>query len=135
MSYKVRSPILFLIFNRPFYTRKVFDEIRRAAPERLYIAADGPRIKFENDVHLCEQTRDILNRIDWECKVLTRLNNENEGCKVSVSNSITWFFNHENEGIILEDDCLPAKTFFQFCDEMLNHYRSNPKIRHISGSN
>ena len=40
----MQSPVLFLIFNRPDTTERVFEEIRKAQPPRLYIAADGPRV-------------------------------------------------------------------------------------------
>ncbi len=135
MSYKTTSAVLFLIFNRPDKTQMVFTEIRKAAPKRLYVAADGPRPNNISDDKLCKVSRDIIKMIDWECDIKTRFNEVNEGCKLSVSNSINWFFNNEKEGIILEDDCLPVNSFFRFCDEMLNKYRNNQKIAHIGGAN
>ena len=45
------------------------------------------------------------------------------------------FFENVEEGIILEDDCLPHPDFFRFCVEMLERYRQNNKIMHISGDN
>ena len=133
--YKVKSPILFLIFNRPDETLLVFNEIKKAQPIRLYIAADGPRKHSKDDFELCKQTLKILDLIDWECDVKTLIRNENLGCKIAVSSAITWFFANEEEGIILEDDCLPSTDFFKFCDEMLHFYRDDLKIAHIGGAN
>ncbi len=134
-SYRVQSPILFLIFNRPDTTIQVFEQIKRAQPSRLYIAADGPRSTRETDTYLCEQTRAILRSIDWDCEVRTLFRDENLGCKEAVSSAITWFFDQEEEGIILEDDCLPADDFFRFCDILLEKYRYDTRIRYISGCN
>lgn len=131
--YKVQSPILFLIFNRPDTTLRVFEQIRRVKPNRLYIAADGPRDVNETDS--CEQARDTIKAIDWDCEVKTFFRDENLGCKEAVSSAITWFFEQEEEGIILEDDCLPADDFFHFCDVLLEKYRFDTRIRHISGCN
>ena len=54
------TPILFIIFNRPEVTQKVFNEIRKQKPDKLFIAADGPRKGIENDVLKCEATRRIV---------------------------------------------------------------------------
>jgi hypothetical protein len=134
-NYQVKSPILFLIFNRPDVTQQVFDQIKKVKPPRLYIAADGPRKNKENEKNLCYETRLIKNQIDWDCEVKTLFREENLGCKYAVSSAISWFFENEEEGIILEDDCLPENDFFAFCDELLNMYRNDNRIRHIGGSN
>lgn len=133
--YHTKSPVLFTIFNRPDVTFKVFEHIKLAKPPRLYIAADGPRPDREDDAILCKQAREILGRINWKCEVKTLFNEINIGCRRNMASAVTWFFNHEEEGIILEDDCLPANSFFRFCDEMLYRYRNDSRIRHITGCN
>lgn len=130
-----RSPILFLIFNRPDTTAKVFEAIRQAKPPKLYIAADGPREGRTGEADLCEQTRQVALAVDWECEVNTLFRTQNLGCKIAVSSAINWFFEHELEGIILEDDCLPTIDFFRFCDELLEKYRDDPRIGSITGDN
>lgn len=128
------SPVLFLIFNRPEPTARVFEAIRRARPPRLYIAADGPRDR-PGEAMLCERARAIAMNVDWPCEVFTRFRPANGGCKVAVSEAIDWFFAQVEQGIILEDDCLPSTSFFGFCDEMLDHYAGEPSVMSISGSN
>lgn len=129
------TPVLFLIFNRPDTTQQVFNEIRKTRPNKLFIAADGPRKNNSNDVLLCQHTRDIVNLIDWDCEVHTLFREENLGCKFAVSSAIDWFFSHVDEGIILEDDCLPDQSFFRFCEELLEDYRDDNRIMVISGIN
>lgn len=135
VDYTTKSAVLFLIFNRPDVTAKVFEQIQKVKPPRMYIAADGPRNEKENEETLCQETRSVIDRIDWDCQVKTLFRNENLGCKYAVSSGIDWFFENEEEGIILEDDCLPSADFFVFCDEMLEKYRFDTRIRHIGGSN
>lgn len=65
------TPILFLIFNRPETTRRVFDRIREIQPKKLYVAADGPRAHKAGETERCEQTRAIIQQIDWPYKVKT----------------------------------------------------------------
>jgi len=133
--YHTKSAVLFVIFNRPGTTQQVFDAIRAAKPKRLYLAADGPRPGFPGDALLCKQTREIVGKIDWDCQVKTLFKDGNVGCKHAVSAAISWFFSHEEEGIILEDDCLPANSFFRFCDTLLEKYRQDTRVRHITGCN
>jgi len=129
------SPILFLIFDRPDTTQKVFESIKRQKPKQLFIAADGPRMNEPGEAIKCKQTREIINQIDWDCEVKTLFRDINLGCGVAVSSAITWFFENVNEGIILEDDCFPDHSFFRYCDELLSFYREDTSIMMISGNN
>lgn len=131
-SVKVRS-VLILVFNRPDTTRKVFSRIREVKPQKLYIAADGPRSEKEGEVEKCKEVRNIFNEIDWPCEVHTLFRDKNLGCKQAVSEGITWYFEHEEEGIILEDDCLPEIEFFQFCEEGLDKWRDDSRIAGLGG--
>lgn len=130
------TPILFLIFNRLDTTAKVFAEIKKIKPKYLFIAADGPRENKKGEKEKCEEVRKIvLDNIDWDCEVKTLFREKNLGCKYAVSSAIDWFFKNEEQGIILEDDCLPDLSFFGFCEELLKKYKNNKKIMMISGNN
>ncbi|MBL6448119.1 nucleotide-diphospho-sugar transferase [Fulvivirga sp. 29W222] len=131
----LQVPVLFLVFNRPDVTRQVFEAIRLAKPRQLFIAADGPRKDKVGESEKCRMVREIATNVDWECEVSTLFREENQGCGEAVSEAITWFFMHVEEGIILEDDCLPAQDFFQFCAEMLAYYRHDTRVMQIGGNN
>ncbi|MBV5347449.1 nucleotide-diphospho-sugar transferase [bacterium] len=131
----MKSAVLFLVFNRPDTTRQVFEAVRQAQPPRLYIAADGPRAQRAGEAERCATTRQIATAVDWPCEVMTLFRDENLGCKRAISSAITWFFEHEEQGIILEDDCLPAQSFFGFCQYMLEKYKENKDIWMINGFN
>ena len=131
----LKTPILLLIFNRPDNTKEVFDAIALAKPERLYIAADGPRPDNQGDEILCDETRKIFELIDWPCELFTLLRKENMGARYACTSAIDWFFEQEEEGIILEDDCVPSTDFFRFSTTLLKKYRDDPRIMHIGGTN
>ena len=131
----LNTPVLFLIFNRPDTTHRVFEAIRAAKPKQLFIAADGPRGTVISDKENSALTRSIVNSIDWECDVKTLFRDENLGCRGAVSSGISWFFNDVEEGIVLEDDCLPHPDFFKFAEMMLEKYRHTEQVMHISGGN
>src|ERR1700730_3349211 len=115
------TPILFLIYKRPGSTEKVFNEISKMKPRQLFVVADGPKSGLEES--LCQQTRDIILKVNWDCEVKTLFREKNLGIKYNVSSGINWFFSHVDEGIILEDDCIPSESFFLFCSELLVKYR------------
>lgn len=131
----LKTPVLFLVFNRPDTTQKVFAAIRQAKPLRLFVAADGPRENRPGEAEVCEQTRRIIDSVDWDCDVVTLFRDTNLGCRKAVSSAIDWFFAHVEEGIILEDDCLPSASFFRYCQELLEYYRHDTRIMQICGLN
>lgn len=130
-----KTPILFVIFNQPDSTRRVFEAIRKIQPTKLYIAADGPRLDKEGEVGACEAARRATDAVDWPCEVKRLYQENNLGGKVGPITAIDWFFDNEEEGIILEHDCLPSMDFFRFCEELLNKYRDVEKVKMISGDN
>lgn len=130
----LKTAVLLLVFNRPDTTQQVFEAIRKAKPHRLYVAADGPRADKLGEAEKVEQVRKIATQIDWSCEVKTLFRDENLGCKVAVSSAIDWFFENVEEGIILEDDCLPSQSFFWFCQELLEKYRNDTRIMCVAGS-
>jgi len=129
------TPILLLIFNRPHQTRRVFNAVRETAPRNLFIAGDGPRPDKAEDEEAVTKTRAVVSDVTWDCHVKTLFREENLGCHRAVSGAIDWFFENVDEGIILEDDCLPDQSFFRFCQELLERYRNDTRIMHISGNN
>tara|TARA_B100000787_G_scaffold162820_1_gene143941 strand:+ start:3019 stop:3954 length:936 start_codon:yes stop_codon:yes gene_type:complete len=129
------TPILLIVFNRPDKTKILFEKIRLIKPKTIFISADGPRINNPRDFSLCDEVRSIVKNIDWECDYKFKFNEKNLSCKVNVIESINWFFSHNERGIILEDDCIPSKSFFNFCEILLEKYKDNKKIMQINGSN
>ena len=132
----INTAVLFLIFNRIELTKRVLQAISQAQPPRLYIACDGARSHKNGEAETVTALRNyVMSHIDWECDVKTLFQEENLGCKYAVSSAITWFFENEEQGMILEDDCLPNQSFFTFCEELLNRYKDDESICQISGTN
>jgi len=130
----LETPILLLVFNREDTTQQVFEAICRQKPKYLFIAADGARKNKPGEAEICKRVRSIVTKVDWDCEVKTLFRDENLGCKIAVSEAISWFFNQVEYGIILEDDCLPDPSFFPYCEELLLRYKDDDRIGHISGN-
>lgn len=131
----LNTPVLFMTFNRPSTTRRVFEAIKKIQPHRLYLACDGPRAGNAEDDRKCSEVREIISKVDWPCEVKTLFRNENLGCMNACTQAISWFFDHEDKGIILEDDCLPTQSFFNYCEEVLEKYKDDNRVVHVNGNN
>jgi hypothetical protein len=129
------TPVAFIIFNRPEATRRVLGEIRKAHPKQLFVIADAPRPDRGEDIAKCAATRAVIDEIDWDCEVFKNYATENLGCGLRPATGLDWVFEQVETAIILEDDCLPHPTFFPYCTELLERYRDEPRIMHISGNN
>ena len=133
---KSSAPVLLLVFNRIEETQKVVAVLKQVKPSRLYVAADGPRSGNASDHQGCKAVRDYLRKeLNWEMDLVLRFQDENMGSGKHVSSAISWFFEQEEEGIILEDDCIPALSFFKFCGDLLQRYKMDDKIQLIGGTN
>ena len=130
-----KPPVLFITFNKTAQTAKVLEAIAAYAPDRLYIAQDAARPGVEGEAERVSQVRQIITNITWPCEVQYRLQEENSGLQRHMEGSITWFFENEPEGIVLEDDTLPSLPFFEFVAEMLERYRSDDRVMMVGGCN
>lgn len=128
-------PIVFMVFNRPDTSRRVFEAVRLMRPKTLMVVADGPRPDRSGEAVDCALVRSVIDAVDWPCEVLKNYSPVNMGCRGRVSSGLDWVFEQVEEAVILEDDCLPDRSFFCFCQQLLNLYRHDTRVMHIGGTN
>lgn len=127
-------PVLVTAFNRHEPLQEVFKALRKVKPRRVYFGCDGPR--HDQDIPKVERVRALAGTmIDWPCELHTLFHEKNLGCQMGMVANITWFFENEEEGIILEDDIVPDPSFFRFCQELLEKYRHDERVWAIIGNN
>lgn len=129
----MNTPVLLITFNRPDYTKQVLAALKMAKVEQLYVFRDGPRPLNDDDKRKAKEIEVLIKEIDWPCKVTTNFMQNNLGCGWGPFSAISWAFQYTDRLIILEDDCVPSTAFFGFCDYLLEKYKDNRKVRHISG--
>jgi len=128
------TPVVLIAFNRPHLARRTLAAIREAAPERLFVIADGPRADRPDDAALCAETRAVIDEVDWPCEVHRKFSEVNLGVEGNVELGLDWVFSQVPEALVLEDDCTPDPTFFPFAEELLDRYRDDPRVWQISGN-
>jgi hypothetical protein len=124
-------PVLLIVHRRPEQTRRVLEAVAKARPGRLFVAADGPATPDDRDA--CELTRAVVGRIDWDCDVAYDFSDRNLGLNARVVSAVNWVFTSADSVIVLEDDCLAHERFFGFCTAMLERYRDDARVVHVSG--
>jgi len=135
-SFSVDTPVALFVFNRPDRTRQVMEEIAAVKPRTLLVVADGPREGHPDDETKCQDTRAVIDdNVSWNCTIRRNYADHNLGLFERFVTGLRWLFQDVSEAIILEDDCVPNRDFFRFCETMLEMYRDDERVMDISGSN
>lgn len=148
LPFKTDISVLLLFHARADHFSKVWEEVRKARPARLFLYQDGPRmvdkngiaitdIKLSKDWTGIQECRELVKdeNIDWECKVQRNYQEKNYGCDPSGYMSQQWAFSQTDKCIVLEDDVVPSQSLFPFCKEMLDRYENDERITMIAGFN
>lgn len=132
-----KFPVLLILFDRTEYLEELIVSISNYKPKRLYVSIDGPRSSsFDKDEqNILNVKKLIKEKITWECEIFTNYSNKNYGPGEGPRIAINWFFEKEEAGIILEDDCIPSNSFFDFCSLLLEKYKNEKSVFLISGDN
>lgn len=133
--YKSTVPVMMVFFNRPEPLKQVFEAVRRARPQKLFLVQDGARENRPGDAENILKCREVVSQVDWECEVHTNYSEENLGCGMRIYSGISWCFEQVDRLMILEDDCVPAQDFFPFCEEVLERYQDDQRVNQICGMN
>ena len=131
----VQTPVLFETFVRVEYARQVFEAIKKAKPRVLYFYSNKGRIDHEGEIEKNNEIRSWTKEIDWDCELHTWFREECVDVYTSLRGAISWLFENETSGIILEDDTVPTPAFFSFCDQIIERYKDEKKVWCISGDN
>lgn len=134
-GWKLETPVVFIVFNRPDVTEQAFRAIAQAKPPKLLVVADAAREGRAGEREACERARAIATAVDWPCEIATNFAAANMGCRRRVLSGLDWAFSKVDQAIILEDDCVPEPGFFRFCQELLERYRDDPSISQVGGVN
>ncbi len=130
------TPVLLIAWRRSQTLRQVINAIRPVAPTRLFVACDGPNPNRPGEADKVAATRDLIEQeIDWPCQIERLYSDINQGCREGPIKAISWFFSQVEEGLVLEDDCVPSTAFFHYCEWALSAFRHDKRVMHINGNN
>lgn len=128
-------PIAIIIFNRPSFVQKIYYILQEIEPKDLYIISDAARENMSGEREKVQVCRSILEDPKWNCNIHLEYAETNMGCDKRIKSGLDWLFSKVEYAIILEDDCVPDKSFFYYCAELLKRYKGNDNVQYIAGSN
>ena len=131
---KMNTPVLLMVYKKPATTIKIIEALRKVHAKKIYISINKAPPQKKGDKFQNQKVKEIINLINWKCVIKLKKRKKYVDAYTSYNEAIKWFFLNEKEGIILEDDTLPNKSFFLFCAKLLKKYRYNKKISQICGS-
>jgi glycosyl transferase family 2 len=127
-------PVVLIAFNRPDLVRRTLEAVRAAAPTDLFVVADGSRPGRAEDVERTAAVRRAVDSVDWPCRVHRRFSEVNLGVEGNVELGLDWVFSQVDRAIVLEDDCIPDPTFFEYAEELLDRYADDARVWQIAGN-
>lgn len=130
---RVQSPVLILAYKRPESFGKVLQSVISSGRSKIYVACDGPRTPLEESAQAV--IRKIIKNQGHSAEIRSRFSETHLGVRSGVHSGIDWFFSHESQGMILEDDTVPSPDFFTFCELALSAYADHRQVQQISGHN
>lgn len=131
----LETPVLFISFARPQLSRLAFEAIKKVKPKSFYFHSNAPSTENKDEVERNTTIRNFSNEIDWECSLKTFFRDKPVDVYTSLFGAIDWVFQHEDKAIIVEEDCRCSKSFFYFCEDLLNKYENEERVWMISGNN
>lgn len=129
------KPLLILAFNRPNHVKRLIDSLRPYKPQKILIGIDGPRKNNQQDRKKISRVLIELKKIDWTTDVDYRIRETNLGLRFAVADAVTWAIEKYGEVIVVEDDIEVGPEFLSFMTDMLDAFRDDGSIGHISGYN
>ncbi len=125
-----KTSIIIFCYNRPRHIKKLLSTLRKIKNRKFYFVCDGPK-KNNEDIKKVSSVKKIISLKKSKKYLL----NKNVGVRKIFKLGLNWVFKYEKKIIILEDDIIPSKFFFNFCDKLLVKYENNKKISQIAGCN
>jgi len=131
INYNKETPILLVAFGSIETIQQIFNQLQRIEPQRLYLVYNTPSSDEQTDIQA--QIESVFNNIQWECKLKILRNKSHSSYNAAMQKAIRWFFRQEAEGIVLNGFSVPFPAFYAFSSCVLEKYRHDERIGHISG--
>ena len=130
IHYNKETPILLVALGSIENLQNIFEELKYIEPRRLYLVYNS---RSSEDTDIKKKIESIYNNINWKCEVKILKYKSHSGYSTIMLRAIRWFFKKEEEGIVLNGLSVPFPAFFAFCSCLLEKYRYDERIGHISG--
>jgi hypothetical protein len=130
---KEPSPVLLFAFKRVEHLSDILNSINDYMPPVLYICVN--RGVCEEDELKVEAVKKLISSFPFKCRTRMIVRTEHLSLTDNFQCTLDLVFQHEDTLIVLEDDLIPSRSFYQFCNRMLLEYGPDSDVGCIVGSN
>ncbi len=124
------------MFNRPALADQLAKQVARIHPSKVYVIADHAREGVPGETEKVQASvENVLAALPADCEVILDQADHNMGCDQRITDGLNKVFSKEEMAIILEDDCMPDLTFFDYAGQLLERYKQELAVKYIAGSN
>jgi len=116
-------PLLLIVHRRPEVTAVTLRRILEEEPSRLYIAGDAPRLGVNRDDERVKQTWNVIEKVAAGRIYARRRREEHGGKYAGIKSAIDWFFEQEQEGVIVDEDILIGRGSLKLSSTMLENLK------------
>lgn len=133
---EISTPVVLFVFRKIDTVKLIFEKLQEIKPHTLYVFSDGPRYGREEEAIKVQKVREyVSNAVNWDCEFHLEHAEKNKGCARNICDGLDKVFQKEDTAIVLEDDAVPMKEFFMYCQYLLTKYQKEEQVQFIAGFN
>lgn len=126
------SPALVLAFRRPKQLAACLDALIEAGTQKVYVSIDGPRSLFPQDRSQIARVVEVVESRGDRLDLTLRQATFNGGVGQGLLDGISWFFENEHRGMIIEEDIIIEPSSYLLASRMLLDLEDNYSVGSIS---
>jgi hypothetical protein len=126
------SPALVLAFKRPKQLTACLDALIEAGTSKVYISIDGPRATSPEDSDSIAQVIAVVESRASLLDITVRQASVNGGVGQGLLDGISWFFDIEPHGMVIEEDIVVEPSSYRLASRMLHDLEHVSTVGSIS---
>jgi|LakMenEpi03Aug12_release.lakeMendotaPanAssembly.Ray.scaffolds.fasta_scaffold332519_2 hypothetical protein len=130
--------VLIVAYRRAQNVKEILEVCLNSGIKSIYITVDAPKTRSTEAVRDHQQVLQVIENISSgshpNVTIRVRVAESNYGCAVSVISGCDWAFQSASELLVIEDDCIPNSTFFEFANNNLNQLSLEKGVVMVCGT-
>ena len=126
-------PVLILGYNRFDKFSRCINTLYEQGIKKVYVSIDGPLNVYDRKAQ--ENIRNFCKSNSLDLDIKLKILSKNYGCRNGPINGISWFFEENKYGVILEDDVILSKNCIEIFSFLLEENLLNRNIMSLSSFN
>jgi len=130
MTRLANPAVLIIAYRRAAEIERILQVCQENSIDKIYVALDGPKDENVDGEKDNKAIREIVGNYqkNYAGVISTLFRDQNVGCAASCLSACDWAFENEEYVIVLEDDCIPSRGFFEFARASISALNADSNI-------